>query len=242
MPTSLTDRLATISDADIRWMNAVRIIAGQYPPIVGFERIGAPDEFDALLALERETQPRVAASDATMSHLTFPRRATGRGAGFVMPAFTRISPDGSRFAPPGSFGVYYAGLDEATAVEETIYHTERVAAATGEADQLFMRRVLVADIVAMLADFRGQQDAFPDVYDLDNYSVGQAAGRLYYQREHDGIVYDSVRDPGGECVAVFNLSCVRECRHAKFLAYHWNGERIVTVYDMKEHPARRPRR
>ena len=184
MPTSLTDRLATISDADIRWTNAVRIIAGQYPPIVGFERIGAPDEFDALLALERETQPRVAASDATISHLTFPRRATGPGAGFVMPTFTRISPDGSRFAPPGSFGVYYAGLDEATAVEETIYHTERVAAATGEADQLFMRRMLVADIVAMLADFRGQQDAFPDVYDPDNYSVGQAAGRLSLELDH----------------------------------------------------------
>ncbi len=244
MQRALAERLTHVSYSHVHWSGAVRVIAGQYPPMVGFEQVAAAVDFDALIALERETQPHVAPSpsSADVRRHGFPGRATGAGAGFVMAAFTRISPDGTRFAPPTSYGVYYAARTEATAIEETIYHTELIAAATAQPDQLFMRRVLVANVTATLADLRGQEATFPDVYDRLDYTAGQSVGRTCYQRADDGIVYDSVRDTGGECAAVFNPSCIASCRHSKFLAYHWNGERIVTVYDMKQRRTRRSER
>jgi hypothetical protein len=232
VPPSLTSRLTNVPYAALQWANAIRIIPGQYPPIIGFEQIAAPSELEALLALERETQP----SNVTPSspHITLSSRAKGAGAGFVMPAFTRVSLTGTRFASPGSYGVYYAGRDEDTAITETVFHTEQEAGYTQRPDQLFMRRVLVADIEASVPDFRGAQKGFGDMYDPVDYSVGQAIGRHYHNEQADGIVYDSVRHTGGECVAVFNPSCIHRCRHTKFLAYHWDGRKVVAVYDMKQ--------
>ena len=130
--------------------------------------------------------------------------------------------------------MYYAARDEGTAIAETVFHTEQEASYTQRPDQFFMRRVLLADIQATAPDFRGARKAFADMYDPLDYSAGQTIGRHYHDEQVDGIVYDSVRHEGGECVAVFNPSCVRRCHHAKFLACHWNGQKIVAVYDMKQ--------
>ncbi len=45
----------------------------------------------------------------------------------------------------------------------------------------------------------------------------------------NGIVYDSARHDGGECVAVFYPDLVAPCVQAEHLIYRWNGVRIEAV-------------
>jgi len=49
-----------------------------------------------------------------------------------------------------------------------------------------------------------------------------------------GIVYPSVRDPQGECLAAFRTTMLRDCRHAAYLEYNWNGEAIDYVFELNQ--------
>jgi hypothetical protein len=47
-------------------------------------------------------------------------------------------------------------------------------------------------------------------------------------------VYPSVRDPQGECLAAFRTTMLRDCRHAAYLEYNWNGEAIDYVFELNQ--------
>lgn len=225
----LADRLATARRRTLRLPRAVRIIASAYPAIDVFDRVADPHDFIANIKLESESNPRVMEEIGDLSRIPTDEWAKGPGAGYVMAAFTHVSPWGSRFAAPDAYGVYYAGRDKATAIAETVYHRERLSRESEDPPQAFDQRVLVASIKAHVADLSGLQDVLPDVYDADDYVRSQEAGRLVFDEGEDGVAFDSVRLRGGHCVAVFNPSCITGCHHAKYLSYRWDGERITAL-------------
>ncbi len=227
----LSDRLATAKRRTLRWPQSVRIVSSAYPALDVFDYVGDPDDFVANITLESETNPRILEEVGDLSRIPTDRWAKGSGAGYVMGTFTHVSPYGSRFAAPDVYGVYYASRDEETAIAETVYHRERMSRESKDPPQVFDQRVLLASIRAHVVDLSGVSDAFPDVYDADDYALSQAAGRLIFNEGRDGVAFDSVRLRGGHCVAVFNPSCITDCRHAKYLSYRWDGKRI-TVFNV----------
>ena len=52
-----------------------------------------------------------------------------------------------------------------------------------------------------------------------------------------GVRYPSVRDAGGECVAIFRPRALRHAKAATHIALHWDGERISHWF-AKEEPRR----
>ena len=42
----------------------------------------------------------------------------------------------------------------------------------------------------------------------------------------------SVRHPGGQCLAAFRTALVKHCLHAAYLEYQWNGEGIDAVFEV----------
>jgi len=50
----------------------------------------------------------------------------------------------------------------------------------------------------------------------------------------NGIVYDSARHPGGECLAAFQPDVVAPCVQAQHLVYRWDGTRIAQVLAVNE--------
>ena len=48
-----------------------------------------------------------------------------------------------------------------------------------------------------------------------------------------GIVYRSIRNPGGECIAALRPPAVTIPRQGPHLAYVWNGSAITGVYEKK---------
>jgi hypothetical protein len=49
-----------------------------------------------------------------------------------------------------------------------------------------------------------------------------------------GIAYPSVRDPGGECLAAFKTALLRDCHHAAYLEYNWNGSAVDVVFELNQ--------
>jgi hypothetical protein len=94
-------------------------------------------------------------------------------------------------------------------------------------------RVYAVDLAANLHDIRGQREALPVLYHPSSYAVSQETAQTLHDAGSDGIVYESVRDPGGECAAVFRPRLLSNCRQERHLCYVWDGSAISTVYEKR---------
>ena len=135
----------------------------------------------------------------------------------------------SRFGD-GSYGIYYASDSMHTAIAETRFHRERFLAYTDEGPGEIDVRAYVGEIARPLHDIR---DGFDDLHDPDTgrYPLPQAFGRELRDQGSWGIVYRSVRDPGGQCIAALRPPAVTIPRQGAHLSYVWDGARITRVYE-----------
>ena len=72
------------------------------------------------------------------------------------------------------------------------------------------------------------------IYDPDSYAASQEFGRQLKVEGSNGIVFNSVRDPGGTSVAVFRPRLLSDCRQERHLTYQWDGERISSIFEKRE--------
>ncbi len=214
---------ATPPERRIRWAKAHRAISSRYPPIDVFERIADPRDWDALFAIESLTNPRVREQWGEISLVPPDERVSGEGASWVMSAFTHIG-RASRFSD-GTFGVYYAAQALETAVRETAYHLGRFLSSTAEprGTELELRVLVSIGLDHRYHDVRG---AYPELHAPDDYAAPQALARALRAAGASGIAYDSVRDPGGHCLAVLRPKAVPVPIQGPHLRYHFDGARI----------------
>ena len=223
----------------VHWKNAVRIIPSIFPPIDLFERVADPAHLEAVHAIESAFNPRLREARGDLALVPRGERVVGPGAGYIMAAFTHVSPDGSRFSN-GTYGVFYAAHREPTAIAETRFHRERFMRATGEPRSELDMRVLSVTVKALLHDLRGMRSILPDIYRLNDYADSQILGGALRAGGSSGVVYDSVRHESGRCVGVFTPRALTNCRERKHLRYIWDGARIADVLEIKRLPVPRP--
>ena len=216
----------------IEWPLAWRIIASRYPPIDLFERLTPdPKVWDALIALEQLTNPRVRDDVGDIALVPPDDRVAGPGASYVMASFTHLNPKGSRFSD-GSYGVYYAASELETAIAETIFHFEAFARDSGDPTRMEDMRVLVGSVaehfddVAVLPEPQRLQ-----ILDAVHYGAAQAYARELRDAGANGVVYPSVRRPGGECIGAFKPRAVGLPHQERHLKYRWNGDRVDRYFD-----------
>lgn len=214
----------------VRWRSAVRIIPSRFPPVDLFERIAEAADFEALYEVEALTNPRVRQDVGQIELVPREDRVFGPGSSYIMASFTHLHPTGGRFHDP-SFGAWYAARERATAVAETTYHRARFLSATREPPIELDMRVLEATLDARLHDLRGLD--LPRIRALEDYAPGQQLARRLRSHRSGGIVYESVRRAGGQCVAVFRPRLVANCRQAEHLVYVWDGARIAEVFEKR---------
>lgn len=215
----------------VAWKPSYRLIPSHFPPISIYERVADPADLEAVFAVENLTNPRLRQEAGDISIVPPEDRVSGPGATPIMAAFTHLNPEGSRFTD-GSYGVYYAGRSLETSIAETRYQRERFLARTKEAPIQIDMRTYLADVVGELHDIRGRTDLV-DIYSPGSYAFSQALGRELKALNSYGIAYDSVRDPGGECVGVFRPPIVSNCIQGAHYCYVWNGSRITSVYEKR---------
>lgn len=158
-------------------------------------------------------------------------RIAGQGTSPIMAAFTHLNPDGSRFTD-GSYGVYYAAKTIKTAVEESKFSRGRFLAATNEPPIEVDMRSYASDIDTHFHDIRGLQSKLPNIYKPDPalYGPAQVFAKKLRNVESNGITFSSVREPGGECVAVFRPRLLKPVVQGEHYCYVWNGSKIINVY------------
>ena len=257
----------------VRWQTATRIIASRFPTIDLFERVDAdPAVWDALIAAEMLTNPRVRDEIGEIALVPPEERITGPGATWVMASFTHLNPNGSRFSdgsyevsspftvtadeegkavgaqrsqparapivrgltkyPVAVEGLYYAGIDLATALAETIHHFERYARDSDDPIRDADMRVLVGRIDQTFHDIASlPEPARTAVLDPDDYATSRRLGRTLRETGSNGVTYPSVRHAKGRCIGAFRPRAVHPPVQERHLRYHWNGTRVSRWFD-----------
>lgn len=214
------------------WSRATRIIASRYPPIDLYERVSPdPAVWDALIAAEQLVNPHIRDEIGEIWLVPLEERVSGPGASYVMASFTHLNPKGSRFSD-GSYGVYYAGREFETALKETIHHFERFANDSDNGPRYEDMRVLVGRIGSRFHDVAGlPASRRTKVLDPGSYGDSQRFGATMREGGSNGLLYPSLRNPGGSCVAAFRPKVVGFPVQTRHLKYYWDGKRVARYFD-----------
>ena len=196
-------------------------------------KVAPPEELDIIVQLAEMTNDRLRQERGEL--LFLPKEDWVKGLHeYVLAPFAYRNPEGSRFSD-GTYGVYYAGKDLHTAVEEIKYHRALFLARTQEPAMQLPMRILTADLSGDLHDIRGSRKKFSGFYNKSNYLAAQSLGRALSAERSHGIVYNSVRHNGGECVAVFRPQVLNRCCVNGHMIFEWDGTKINKVYELREY-------
>ena len=214
------------------WKPSYRLIASRYPTVGLYDTIADPADLEVLFAIEALTNPRLRNELGELQLVPPAERLSGPGSTPIMAAFTHLNPEGSRFSD-GSYGVYYAANNLDTAVAEVSYHRAVFMARTQEPPIDIDLRLITAPLEARLHDLRGLRRRAPQLYDPADYSTARTLGRQLRDAGSWGVLYHSVRHPGGLCVGLFRPQALGPAREASHIALHWDGQRITHWYEKR---------
>ncbi len=142
-------------------------------------------------------------------------------ASIVIAAFTHKNPAGSRFND-GTRGAWYAGMERATAIAEIAYHRARQLANIGwKEEERSTCDDYLADFTTEFHDLRSpdlsgaarpfQKFLKPEPVPVC-YVESQQLARQLLASKSNGLIYPSVRNSGGTCIACFRPALVYHVR------------------------------
>lgn len=215
--------------ARINWRRSCRLIPSRYPAVGLFDAVASPADLDAIIELEGWTNDRLSVELGILWTVARDEWATGRPHdSVVMAAFCHPMPGGGRFSDEQR-GAWYATRSIETALAESIHHRTKELAEIGWFETRVQMRLYRSDFRASFHDVRRGR-GYVAVYDADDYTASQQLARDLLAAGSNGIVYRSVRDPEGECLACFRPKLVLNVTIAAHYEFRWDGrpEAIVT--------------
>jgi RES domain-containing protein len=222
---------------DIAQKNTIRLIpTGRLKQPVLLALAANHGALEDLAELEGATSGRLMAQRGGLFDLD-PRELVfgAQGHTFINAAFTYTRPGGSRFNGEER-GAWYCGFAVETSLAEVAYHLTRELDSVGRFENVTDYAELIADFIGAFHDLRG--DEFKDSVCLGAdisgaYPAGQAlAARLRLEEQGIGILYPSVRHPGGTCLAAFHPGLVQNLRQGGVWRLEWRGTREAEISRM----------
>lgn len=199
-----------------------------------FENHTRPEAMGALWALIAATNDRLLEEAGDLNLVLEEDRVSVHGATIVMAAFTHIGQK-ARFNDE-TFGMYYAGRSQETAIRETVHQREIIAQDAGLSSTEFSLRVFIGTVKKHLHDVRAVKYKF--LHDRkprpEDHPRAQKFALQLRETGSWGLVYNSVRHNGGECIAAFRPPAISLPTQAAHLIYVWNGKKITEVYQRSE--------
>ncbi|WP_231950651.1 RES family NAD+ phosphorylase [Legionella spiritensis] len=205
-----------------------RLIPSKFPPVTLFDWADSAEELEQIALLEGLTNERILAEFGKINLIDKEDWNGGPGSTPIMAAFTHIGFE-SRFSD-GSFGVYYAASSLETAIKETSFHRERFYRASNEKPCSISMREYAASIKKPLIDITGKK--YKELFNPDPsfYSKSQEFGKKIFEKKEWGLLYPSVRNLNGLCVAVLRPPALTIPIQGCHLRYIWDGEKISDIY------------
>ncbi|ATC96576.1 RES family NAD+ phosphorylase [Pseudoalteromonas tunicata] len=203
------------------WENVYRLVPSHFPPIDLFENVADPQDLEIVFAIEALTNDRLREQTGCLALVPSEERICGVGSTPVMAAFTHIG-IATRFTDGREYGVYYGAKELNTAFSETIYHREKFLAATAEPDTELTMRCYINKVALPLHDIRA--DTYAHLHQ-DDYAAPQQFAKQLRSLGSNGLIYNSVREQGGQCIAAFKPKAVTIPIQAGHYKYVWNGKK-----------------
>jgi len=175
-----------------------------------------------LAELDGATNDRLLGEEGLLPGISMRELVYGvRYASIVNAAFTHKNPAGSRFND-GTRGAWYAGVERATSIAEVAYHRARqLANIDWKEEERATYDDYLADFTTEFHDLRGteregtarQFKKFLKPGPVPAcYAESQQLARKLLASRSNGVIYPSVRNPGGTCVACFRPALVYHVR------------------------------
>jgi RES domain-containing protein len=190
---------------------------------------GDNDLLRDLTELEGATNDRLLGESGKLPSVSAIELVSGfRLAHIVNATFTHSHPGGGRFNGPGR-GAWYAAFELPTAQREVSFHR------AAELQEIGWMEEEISAYIDYLADFRHQfhdirADArFAACLDPGSYAASQELGRELLNSGSAGILYPSVRRPGGICLACFRPPLVLNVREGSMVTFTFVNAELKSV-------------
>ena len=145
----------------------------------------------------------------------------------VNAAYTYAHPQGSRFNDSRR-GAWYCAFDADTALAEVIFHKTVEYAEINRFDDSVQYQCMLADFTAAFHDLRGQP-RYDACLAPDSYVDSQTLAERLLDGGSLGVLYPSVRRPGGTNLACFRPALVGNVRKGAVYRLTWRGNPQPTV-------------
>lgn len=199
------------------------------------QRLVSAEKIDELAEIEGASSGRIAAHERGTDGLAAEELVFGvPHANFINAAFSYWRPrELNRFNGPGR-GAWYSAMKVDTCAAEVGFHMTR---------ELERTRWLVAkvDYAELFASFAGE---FLDLTGAEagarflhpdtaiGYPAGNAIADAALRRGVNGVLYPSVRDPGGICLVALRPQAVQSVAQGRVLRFVWNDDRRWTIREV----------
>lgn len=195
----------------------------------GLMRIADDDaHLSTILELDHFTDDRLLAEHGLLPGISSQELVVGvPGYRVINAAFTHARPEGSRFNGPDR-GAWYASFELATAQAEVAFHKATEYAEIGRFEDTVTYQDYLSDFKGSFHDLR-ESAGFKAVLSPNSYVTSQQLASRLLTTGSSGIVYPSVRNPGGTCIACFRPPLVLNVRSAKQYQFVWDGSPIPTI-------------
>jgi RES domain-containing protein len=145
----------------------------------------------------------------------------------VNAAFTHPHPLGSRFNGP-SRGAWYCAFEAATSIAEIAFHKTIDLLEIGVLEDDVTFDDYTADFSAEFHDLRAVR-RFAKYLDPASYVASQELAEELLQAGSLGVVYPSIRNPRGTCIACFRPALVTHVAKDAAYRFVWSGETTPAV-------------
>ena len=209
----------------VKLNDTCRLIPSRYPAVGILDVVASPEDLHLIFELEGWTNDRISAEVGIVRQIPREEWVTGRSmASVVMASFCHPGLKGSRFNGPDR-GAWYAAFNLITAHREAIYHRTEELAEIGVLETRVQVRLYFADFQAAFHDVRAMLPGNEPYHRTDSYEESQGLSRELLESGSNGILYRSVRRPGGECIACFRPPLVLNVKLGPHFEYRWHGTR-----------------
>jgi len=136
-------------------------------------------------------------------------------------AYTYPRPEGSRFND-GERGAWYCAFEAETALAEITFHKTVEYQEIDRFDDSVTYQAMLADFTSTFHDIRGIE-SFEKYLDPTSYIDSQTLASDLLEQGSMGVIYPSVRHPGGNCLACFRPALVGNVRKGQGYRLTWSG-------------------
>ncbi len=214
----------------IRQLDTHRLVPSKYRANGDSVLVDIADDeahLQALFALDAATNERLRAAHQVLPGIGLEELVFGvPQAAVINAAFCHGHPLGNRFSLPDR-GAWYAGFAVQTAQAEVAFHKTIQLAEIHRFEDDVTYDDYLADFSAGLHDLRGL--GVKNYLDPESYVDSQALAERLMAAHSLGVVYPSVRHPGGTCVACFRPALVGNVRRDKTYRFVWTGAAEPTI-------------